>query len=167
MSVPPGSETYSSGEPDMARRLQHVQDIRARLKSQHRVYSKTMAPTVHMDRAEDAERIQVTMILGSVQAAIDLLLKDREEAYKARPDPHLLEVQKQTLAMVKRDMVQVSRPVAAMMGAIFAATFIGNLILATVTVAYIAIAFQAKKLPSYARPVGVYAPAPAPEKDGE
>jgi hypothetical protein len=78
------------------------------------------------------------LFMNTVRSALDVLLKREEERYTGKPDAHLMAVQKATLAMIKRDMVQMARPTAWLLGAALGVLCVGNLLLATVMVVHIA-----------------------------
>lgn len=100
--------------------------MREALGKSYRHMSATMAPTVVEGRHQ--ELISIQLYMQNLQATLEMLLKLMEERI-TKPDPHLLAVQKATIELVQRDMVQMSRPTAWLIGTALAILTVCNVIL--------------------------------------
>jgi hypothetical protein len=90
--------------------------------------------------------------MQSLQSALDLLLKMHEDRLAGRPDPHMMRMQDSMLALVKRDMLHISRPAAYIWTAFGAVLFVSNLMLFLLMALHLALVTQEP----------VPAPTPAP-----
>jgi hypothetical protein len=127
-----------SAEGSVQRRLDRLRTMKSHLGKNYQRLSATLMPTVQ-DPQTPQLTVDMAVYMESVQATLDGLLRLEENRAQGKPDPHLLAVQKATIEMVKRDMVQVSRTTVVVAAFGFAVVAVGNLAMFTMMALHIAI----------------------------
>lgn len=137
--------TYASDEGGSAgsaggsvqRRLDRLRNMKSHLGKNYQRLSATLLPTIQHPETPQVT-VEMAVYMESVQATLDGLLRLEEQRAQGKPDPHLLAVQKATIELVKRDMVQVSRATVVVVAFIGAVLAVGNLAMFTMMGVHIA-----------------------------